>query len=918
MGKSKKKKQKVADFQKVKLKVGKTKPVGTNVTNTAFRTSTINIGAQLESSNEPVNRKKLSLKDLLNQINHYNINIRHEALNGLRDLFQMHPNLLNSQLSVWLSKVLGKITDVDSSVRHALLLCLDHAFSELSEVEVSPFFKIIITHICCGLTHINENVQLDALDIVGVIIDRFPTSFIPFSKKILDHVIDLISKQGSKETGQMKNAKLPKGIPALVSRQLSGNVESQMVTFKVRTRILEQLFKIIEVFRQPSKESTVNEVNKENVIYVTKQQPVFIDLFKYGVTPTIEENIPLEMWLEFDEQNKMINDVGNTQNLILKIFPLILNIWVEFEPSKLSANLNDLQASRLLVPGIKVIIDILDILLDSQQKCDNTFHENVLFLFKSFSKELFTHFFPSFILPVQSKLSNKTIGTGNPDTVQKCSIDYNFLIAKIISSLLKQSLITEQKQKLNYMKDLISFISLSIALNNLITDEKKILQLLIIFDDVLQVMYVKEMKRDKEVDECVKIFGSILKVYKMACLSSPWRLPLFNFFSKYIIDEKLFNSLSQSNFLKDFTESVISDVPSWPSSSEGMITKSLEFIKIILVRNLIDGPTAENISNSLIKITSSSGLFKNLNESLQKKTIEILFHIDIPDLVLSNLIKLCQQGTINLVVKKYIISIIGYCTCQKEKGLPLEKYLSFLLSVIVGFSMDDLQKFNVECPNSVSWSILNIFPNEVVGVPVDYAIGQFDQLDGLDSALSILVPVASKLLIQFRKLPVTLVHSLLKLLGHFSIRMQASSDVDHFGSEINQIVDLLSAVLLFSSSSSYKSVSRKGFNRTNIEFELLENELKIIAVNLLCWNRQLLKLLLEKWINVLGEYKMNAVCVNSIIEVLVELLKDPKLLPYLSAFKMGLQSIVTPFHSVNMPHIQQSLVDQLNMQITLL
>lgn len=62
MGKSHKKKQKTADFQKVKLKVGKRKPVGTNVTNTTFKTSSINITSQLEEKNEPTNKRNLSLK----------------------------------------------------------------------------------------------------------------------------------------------------------------------------------------------------------------------------------------------------------------------------------------------------------------------------------------------------------------------------------------------------------------------------------------------------------------------------------------------------------------------------------------------------------------------------------------------------------------------------------------------------------------------------------------------------------------------------------------------------------------------------------------------------------------------------------------------------------------------------------------
>ena len=60
MGKAKK--RKVEDFHKPKLKVGKKKPVGTNVTNTSFQTSSINIAKQLEETNEAKTNRNLTIK----------------------------------------------------------------------------------------------------------------------------------------------------------------------------------------------------------------------------------------------------------------------------------------------------------------------------------------------------------------------------------------------------------------------------------------------------------------------------------------------------------------------------------------------------------------------------------------------------------------------------------------------------------------------------------------------------------------------------------------------------------------------------------------------------------------------------------------------------------------------------------------
>ena len=70
MGKSSKKKKKDADFVKPKLKVGKKKPNATNFTNTKFKSSAINVQAQLEEKSEPTNRRNLSLKVCLMPCSH--------------------------------------------------------------------------------------------------------------------------------------------------------------------------------------------------------------------------------------------------------------------------------------------------------------------------------------------------------------------------------------------------------------------------------------------------------------------------------------------------------------------------------------------------------------------------------------------------------------------------------------------------------------------------------------------------------------------------------------------------------------------------------------------------------------------------------------------------------------------------------
>ena len=75
----------------------------------------------------------------------------------------------------------------------------------------------------------------------------------------------------------------------------------------------------------------------------------------------------------------------------------------------------------------------------------------------------------------------------------------------------------------------------------------------------------------------------------------------------------------------------------------------------------------------------------------------------------------------------------------------------------------------------------------------------------------------------------------------------------HIESEINQMADLISAVLLYSVSKTYQSISRGSIMKTSAKHdEQLEDDVISSCINLLAQNDILLKQLLKKWINILG------------------------------------------------------------------
>lgn len=144
-----KKKKRQDDFQKVKLKVGKRKPRADNATNTNFRTKGIVLPEQLiKDTSGPTTHRRLGInvrsftccfqiqqtyqsaftaflyiifyyQDLLSQLHHYNANVKHSALLGLRELLSLNPSLLEQHLSRLISEVAAVFTDKDANVRVA-------------------------------------------------------------------------------------------------------------------------------------------------------------------------------------------------------------------------------------------------------------------------------------------------------------------------------------------------------------------------------------------------------------------------------------------------------------------------------------------------------------------------------------------------------------------------------------------------------------------------------------------------------------------------------------------------------------------------------------------------------------------------------------------------------------------------------
>ncbi|CEP16803.1 hypothetical protein [Parasitella parasitica] len=97
-----------------------------------------------------------------------------EALSGLTEICTTHPALLVSSLGLVVNGLLKLFVDDDRDVRKATLNYLKSTFVDIDRVELQPFMPLLIIYTCSAMTHIFEDVRLDAIKLMDLWIQIAP------------------------------------------------------------------------------------------------------------------------------------------------------------------------------------------------------------------------------------------------------------------------------------------------------------------------------------------------------------------------------------------------------------------------------------------------------------------------------------------------------------------------------------------------------------------------------------------------------------------------------------------------------------------------------------------------------------------------------------------------------------------------
>ncbi|KAF1966280.1 rRNA processing protein Ipi1 [Bimuria novae-zelandiae CBS 107.79] len=163
MGSSaKKKKEKKKDFQKAKLKVGKTKPKAANATDTGFKAKAIALKQQSLSATAPTVEAQCAHQ--LSLLNHKSDTQRRDSLAYLTTVISTHPpgSPLPQPASVIISTVQRLVLDGSNSVRQQMLKLVQ----SLPKADVASHTDSLLLHTRAGMTHLSTDIRTFSLEML--------------------------------------------------------------------------------------------------------------------------------------------------------------------------------------------------------------------------------------------------------------------------------------------------------------------------------------------------------------------------------------------------------------------------------------------------------------------------------------------------------------------------------------------------------------------------------------------------------------------------------------------------------------------------------------------------------------------------------------------------------------------------------
>ena len=204
-------KRKKAEKSKTKLRQSIKLPKGLNETKGDISTKKITVLNQLKNRDEldevaKLTKRKIGIKDLLHKVGSNGISIKIEGIEGISELVKIYPEICQENLSQLVNTLFPLVSFIEPKVRNASRALIQLILNKVPSNQMSPLNSIISAHVCCGLSHINTDIQLDTLKLLDIIIESSPNVVIECHEKLLPNCLDQVSlKTKTSNSSDMAN-----------------------------------------------------------------------------------------------------------------------------------------------------------------------------------------------------------------------------------------------------------------------------------------------------------------------------------------------------------------------------------------------------------------------------------------------------------------------------------------------------------------------------------------------------------------------------------------------------------------------------------------------------------------------------------------------------------------------------------------
>nr|XP_060637476.1 testis-expressed protein 10 [Anolis sagrei ordinatus]XP_060637477.1 testis-expressed protein 10 [Anolis sagrei ordinatus]XP_060637479.1 testis-expressed protein 10 [Anolis sagrei ordinatus] len=688
------------DFHKVKLKVGKKKPRLENATDTNFKTRSIHLPEQLrEDGILPTNNRKLNIKDLLSQMNHYNAGVKQSALSGLKDLLSRYPFVIDAHLSNLLSEIAAVFTDKDSAVRAAAISLLQFLAPKIRAEHILPFFPLLSAHLSSAMTHINEGIQEDSLKVLDILLMEYPTLLVDRSSVLLNNFVELISHQQLSK--QLKNKEK-------MCWMLSVNPNRRTTSQQWRLNVLVRLRKYLQVLADGPRELETDidglpEQNgspqvQKNALYVNWQEHAsgqeHIQMYENGGLHR-KTNSSFRLSSLITMTGNIENGLSSTDNLkrfIQVIIPLLLDCWIEASPPQLTppilGNLREPGSQQLM----EQVVHIIYLLWKLAKQIEDA-NEMEAWLRANYLTDFQLHFMSHFPYSFQETIKHKkreTLKSPKSHIAPSNNIDHlllNLTLCEIMVSLATASTLQMDSSWVNMIKKFV----IETLQDGSKLSSKQLVKLLSVAWRLLQI-HINKVSSET-------LMKAVYTLYQQRNLLLPVRALLLKFFNRAYQNEELnlYTNRSRSKVLTRWLAGLPQQLVLLglrnPELSDQLI------VTIYSAASRANNEILQSLQAAAPRIYDPlDGAVALLPEESQKRLVQLVHFLPhLPGNLLSSLCRCCIMGKLSIKLSTTLIwilhmrsSFVGWKYPVQGSSLADMDYFSFLFSTLTGFSREEL------------------------------------------------------------------------------------------------------------------------------------------------------------------------------------------------------------------------------------